>query len=339
MIASLEPIDSVGLIDVHAHWYPQLCLDRLTSIEGGLLTQAMEGNQRCLRLSGRSTALQLDESMNDLGARQALLQENGIDIQLLSFGAIDLGWLGSAATETARVVNAELASVAASSHRFRFLAAVPLDDAAGAAAALDEAVAAGAVGVGVTTTYRGLPLDAAELRPGWSVLAEVGLPVSIHPCLPRLGQDGTGGEFIPAGFPAETSLAAARVISGGLLEEFPSLRLLWSHGGGGTCMVMGRISSALKMTGSARDVRAFIAGSYFDVVTADPLVVRSAAEAFGVDHLMFGTDMPHRLESPTAVLDAVDHAIASEEDRSKVLSGTARGLFRLSTHPSGRAGT
>lgn len=331
MTVRRDPPDPARLIDAHAHWYPQLSLDRLTSIEGGLITRAMEGNQRCLKLAGHSTALQLDDSMNDLDARRALLDENNIDIQLLSFGAIDVGWVGGAAPEVARVINDDLASVAATSDRFRFLAAVPLDDPIEVSDILADAVANGAVGVGLTTTYRGLPLDAEELRAGWSVVAEVGLPISIHPCLPRLGQDRTGGEFIPAGFPAETSLAAARVIISGLVEQMPALRLLWSHGGGGTCMVMGRISAALRMTGSPRDIGDFLDRSYFDVVTADPLVIRSAAEAFGVDHLVYGTDMPHRLESPTAILDAVDEAISSTEGRAQVLFQTAERLFGLST--------
>jgi predicted TIM-barrel fold metal-dependent hydrolase len=55
---------------------------------------------------------------------------------------------------------------------------------------------------------------------------------------------------------------------------------------------------------------------WFDTVTQIPLAIRYALDFSGVDKLMFSSD--HPWVQPQAIIDAVDGASLSQEQREKV---------------------
>ena len=68
---------------------------------------------------------------------------------------------------------------------------------------------------------------------------------------------------------------------------------------------------------------------WFDTVTQIPLAIRYAVEFAGAGKLMFSSD--HPWVQPQPIVDAVEGAMLSEEQRQKVYSGTARNLFQLTS--------
>jgi predicted TIM-barrel fold metal-dependent hydrolase len=316
------------IIDAHAHWYSDECLAAVAQDSSDLELLKTADGARALRYRG-SLASFFPPFSGDLDARCALMDDLGVQTQLLSFGAVDVGWAGDRQADVARRVNDLFIDVCrARPGRFRFLASVPLDDARRMRAELDRALAAGAVGIGVTTTVGGRPLDAPEFRALWAVANDLGTPVYVHPCFPASGPRDDGGGFLMTGFPGETGLAATRLVLGGILEEFPRVPVIWSHLGGSLLASITRLDAGYRRFPTCpRPPSTYLARCYYDTVTNNGPALEAARALFGVDQLLFGTDEPHRLEPPREILDTVRERPWSDVEIAAVLGTSAERLF------------
>src|SRR5690606_27630451 len=98
------------------------------------------------------------------------------------------------------------------------------------------------------------------------------------------------------GNPVETALAGARLLFGGVLERFPDLRIILSHGGGALPSLVGRWRHGYE----ARDEAKVLARApienlrrlYYDTVVFDPVVLRHLVETVGASQVVLGTDYP-----------------------------------------------
>src|SRR5204862_7962028 len=135
----------------------------------------------------------------------------------------------------ARALNDGLAAAArAFPDAFVGLATLPLQDLPAALAELERAVHdLGLAGVEIATNLNGVELDDPTLDPFWARAEALRLAVLIHPHYVA-GAGRMGGYHLAnlVGNPAETALAGARLLFGGVLERFARLRLIRAHGGG-----------------------------------------------------------------------------------------------------------
>jgi aminocarboxymuconate-semialdehyde decarboxylase len=283
-----------------------------------------------LRLRG-SLASHLPLWSADFDDRLRLMDELGIDVQVLSSGALDVGWVGGGAPGVARRINDLLAEVCrAQPERFRFLATLPLGDRRAMLDELERALGLGAVGVGTTTTYGGQPLDAPEYRDFWREADARELPVAVHPCLPLDGPSGDPGTFLMAGFIGETTLAATRLVLAGVLEECPRVRVIWGHVGGALPMIVARLDAGYRRFPTCpRPVSEYLRRCYYDVVCTHGPALECARETFGAGVLLLGTDEPHRLDQPADILRTVKERPWPGEEIEAVLGGTAARLFGI----------
>jgi predicted TIM-barrel fold metal-dependent hydrolase len=88
--------------------------------------------------------------------------------------------------------------------------------------------------VEIAASVDGRDLDDASLDPVWAAAAALGVAVFVHPQAPILGDARFRKNNLTqvAGFPLETALAMTRVIFGGVLQRWPTLRWCFAHGGG-----------------------------------------------------------------------------------------------------------
>jgi len=99
-------------------------------------------------------------------------------------------------------------------------------------------------------------------------------------------------------------LAISRLIVRGILEDFPRIKLVSSHGGGGICEVIGRLDYAYELQdeafflGSYAPMRIkhppshYLKKMYLDTVTYNPPAVRMVLDWVGPDHVIYGSDAP-----------------------------------------------
>jgi aminocarboxymuconate-semialdehyde decarboxylase len=211
-------------------------------------------------------------------------------------------WLGlEDAQPLIRFLNEYTAQLCAqSSGHLIGMAAVPLQDVDAAVAELQYAVASlGLAAVEVGSNINGVAIGDSRFDPFFAACVALDVPVFVHALKPA-GMDRLVG---PAplqqvlGYPTDVGLAAASVITGGVLQRFPALRIAFSHGGGTLAMLLPRLQQGWKVFPALADSIAQspqeqVQKMYFDTLVFDALALRHLAATFGTGGLMLGTDYP-----------------------------------------------
>jgi aminocarboxymuconate-semialdehyde decarboxylase len=164
----------------------------------------------------------------------------------------------------------------------------------------------------------GLVLSDAAYEPLWEALDEVGAFLLLHP---TAGRDPRLDPFFLhnlLGGPGETALAAAHLAMSRVIERFPRIRFILSHGGGSAAMVAGRLSRGQAVRRPGADTGAPPMTTAFrhflvDCITHSEAALDLVAETFGRDHVLFGSDWPFSmgLTEPHAQLATVAPALRS----------------------------
>ena len=321
------------IVDMHAHVYPDGCFDEVLKARPEF---ALIRSQRGLSLTCRGSHTMSAPADADLSDRLRVMDEAGVKVEVLSVGALNIGWAGDAGAAAARRVNDGLAAVCREHpDRFRFVAALPWTGTAALVDELDRAMGLGAVGVGITTTIGSHTLDAPELREFWREANRRRLLVLVHPTFPLDGPANDRGEYLSVGYLGETAMAAAKLALGGVLEECPDVRIVWSHCGGGLCMVLDRIDRGYRRYEKClRPPSEYLRRCWYDTVTVSGPALDCARATFGADRLVYGTDEPHVPDGSRAVLAALRGRPWPETELDKVVSYNASEL--LSQGPYGR---
>lgn len=325
--------------DVHAHALPEGLLATLRSDGGAYGVEVLDtGDGTCVRYAGRVTTPPLPRDIAGLDARLASMDEARVDVQLVS-SWIDLTGYALPEAHAARyasVFNDALAeTVATHPDRFLGLCTAPLQAPQLAARELTRAVTElGMVGVEIATAVDGTDLDDPALDPFWGRAAELGVPVLIHPYASLAGR-GVSRHFLNnlVANPAESTVAIAHLIFGGVLERFPGLTFVMVHGGGFAPYQAGRWDrgyravagkTAANLTRPPSDwLRSNV---LFDTVLHDPAAVGRLVDWAGASRVVVGSDYPFPMGDLTPV-DTLDAAGLDDGARAAILHGNVQALL------------
>jgi len=329
----------VERIDAFAHILPKRYIEKLVA---HLERTMPAGRVRYYR----EGVFAFDPAITDLEARRRVTEQFGDYRQVLVLAVPPLEEVGepAVAAEFARLANVEMAELVAK-HPERFVgfaAALPLNGIDESLRELDRAVAdMGALGAQLFTNVNGVPLDHERFEPLLARIEAMGRTIWLHPTRDATRADYPSesasdyGLWWSLGWPYETAAALSRLVYSGCLERHPNLRLIAHHGAG----MVPHFSSRLAMGPGYRQVRDTLPRpplEYFHRIHGDtalfgaPHAVRCVLDFFGVDHVLFGTDMP--LGPP----DAVEKTIADVEGcgldeaaTAAVFAGNARRLLAI----------
>jgi len=252
----------------------------------------------------------------------------GCDFQIVSpwIDLLGYGLDAERGAQWARLMNTAMAGRPA-------LATVPLQDGRAAAAELQWALGRGLLGVEIGTNARGRELSDPSIEPFWAACEEARTPVFFHPAytIPTPRVESYYLHNLVAN-PLDTTLAAAQLIFGGVLDRHPDLVLILAHGGGYWPYQFGRFDRGHAVRPECRETakapRAYLRAFYYDTVVHSPEALRYLIGLVGADRVLLGTDIPFDMGDPTplATLDAADVAPA---DRQTIGHGNAAALFRI----------
>ncbi len=321
------PIAPGAIVDVHAHFYPEGCFDEVLKARPEF---ALARSERGLSLTCRGSHTMSAPVEEALADRLRTMDEAGVGVEVLSVGALNIGLAGDGDVPLARRVNDGLAEACREyPDRLRFVAALPWSRTADLVDELDRATGLGAVGAGLTTTVGEHTLDAPELREFWREAQRRKLLVLVHPTFPLDGPANDRGEYLAVGYLGETAMAATKLTLGGVLEECPDVRVVWSHCGGSLCMVLDRVDRGYRRYEKClRPPSEYLRQCcYFDTVSLSGPALDCARDTFGADRLVYGTDEPHVRDASRAVLAALRARPWPAAELEAILGGTARGLL------------
>jgi aminocarboxymuconate-semialdehyde decarboxylase len=101
-------------------------------------------------------------------------------------------------------------------------------------------------------------------------------------------------------FPGETGLAAASLITSGVLARHPGLRIAFSHGGGTLASLLPRlqhgwqVNPALKESAPLQPTDA-VRKMYYDSLVYEAGALRRLIDCFGETQVCVGSDYPFRI--------------------------------------------
>jgi aminocarboxymuconate-semialdehyde decarboxylase len=315
------------IIDVHAHVYPAGCF---TEVLKGRADFKLINNPRGQSLIYRGThVMSMPAEHDNLQKRLASMGDAGIDMAVLSVGALNIGWAGAREAAAASAINDGLAAVCRQHpSRFRFVAVLPTANHGEMIEELDRALELGAAGVGIATNIGDFQLSAPEVRHFWQEMSRRKLMVLIHPTCPCDAPQNDPGTFLSVGYPNETAMAATKLALAGVLAECPDASLVWSHLGGGLPMILDRIDRGFQRFSSCPHPPSYyLRRCYFDTACAHVPALHCARATWGVNTLVFGTDVPHVPNTEKETIVALNTTGWSTAELDDIFGATARRLM------------
>jgi aminocarboxymuconate-semialdehyde decarboxylase len=346
------------VIDLHTHVVPpHLAPDTDRGPRWPRIERAAGGNASVV-IDGK-VFRRIDSRCWDVERRLADMAQDGVTGQVLSpMPELLSHWLAPPSAEhLARITNEHIATmVAAAPDRFVGIGMVCAQDPERATRQLRDVRDLGFCGIEIGTHINGVPLGDPSLHPLYEAAESLELGIFIHPLHPagleRIG--AVGGLGAVAAFPLETALAAVSLLANGILDRFPRLKFLLSHGGGALPWIIPRLDFAWSLGGPFKGMLAERPSEvarwfWFDTILYDPKALRFLAQATDAGHIVVGSDYPFAIRQGRpggfveAALEDCD-AILFDNAISYLDGGNRKGAFAvrraddraaLRTHPVG----
>jgi aminocarboxymuconate-semialdehyde decarboxylase len=324
-LAALPP----GLIDLHTHAIDPDLPDLSARYEGRFPSVRRTSADRAQIILDGRVYREIDSRSWSARARIQDMDAEGVAAQVVAPTPVTMchGEPAAGARVLAAMQNDFLAGlVAEAPDRLLALGCVPLQDPEAAAGELRRCVGElGFAGVEIGTRAGDLELADPRFTPFFRAAADLGAVIFVHPVDltldPRLAGLRIG---FGLGMPAETAVAGGGLLVSGLLDELPELRICLAHAGGTLPAALPRLAMGQRLAGETAAQRLATTRArrlWCDSLSYDPAGLLFAADRFGPDHVVLGTDYPFdaRERPAGAVLTA-----AAGNPRAAELVGVAR---------------
>ncbi|XP_002737240.1 2-amino-3-carboxymuconate-6-semialdehyde decarboxylase-like [Saccoglossus kowalevskii] len=262
------------------------------------------------------------------------MDETGVSVQALSTVPVMFSyWAKPEDTlDLCHILNDDLAKTCKKyPTRFVGLGTVPMQAPELAVQELKRCVQElGFPGIQIGSHINEMNLDAPELQPIYAAAEEVGCAIFVHPW--DMDLSGRMSKYwLPwlVGMPAETTTAMCSLIFGGVLEEFPKLKVCFAHGGGAFPYTIGRIEHGFNVRPDLCAVdnpinpRKYLGKFYTDSLTHDPKALSLLVDVIGEGNVLLGSDYPFPLgeHHPGKLIESMENF--TPELKDKLLAGNA----------------
>lgn len=322
------------IIDFHNHFYPMEYIESLKRGSSKITVTEDEHGNPLLHSPGDINIVV--PGHRDIAYRQKVLDEAGVDVQVLTFTAP--GTIVEPAGRSAalaQIVNDALARIVGDrADQFTALATLPLNDPATSFHEVGRAIyELGFKGFMLYSNVNGTPLSDERFWPIYERASDEGVVMYIHPTYP-LGVEAMEKYWLMplVGFLMDTTLAAASLVFSGVVERFPGIKWVLGHLGGAVPYLAERFDRGYEAFAECREhiqsppseqLKQF----YYDTVNFDPNCLRLAIDFAGIDHILAGSDYPHQIGSLEKMVASINALDLSEDDREKILGGNAAHLL------------
>lgn len=320
----------IAPVDLHCHIFPAEAAGR------GRTSITVTRQDDAWRYVAGTRSMLLEDGLVNLDAQVEDMQRQRVAQRALSPPPFTLNYELPADERArwARAINDGIAeAVAGYPGHFVGFATLPLPDVAASVAELERAVTdIGMRGVEIATNINGVELDDPILEPLWEAAHWLDVPILVHPWY-NVGPSRMGDYYLSnlVGNPVETALAGARLVFGGVLERYPELKIILSHGGGALPHLVGRLRHGHKVRDEpkqrASDPIEHLSKLYYDTVVFDPMKLRHLVETVGATQVVLGTDYPFDMGEPDPV-GFVRGSGLPDDDIETILGNGARLLER-----------
>ncbi|WP_338599206.1 amidohydrolase family protein [Sulfolobus tengchongensis] len=320
-------------IDLHAHYFPLKIMKDMKDDLKFSVERIDKSNQISIRIGN---IVWNGEAYLGLLEEDKIIEETvrgEVDIRVLSLAPIS--YIYDLDEKTAMKFytrfNDELSKLSEKSNgKLLGFAGVPLQYPSLAVDELKRAVKdLGLKGVEIGTHINGRNLD--EFREFFSVIGSLGIPVFIHPQITDvIGKDRLRRYFFTniLGVPIEDTIAAAYLITSGIIQDY-NIKVILPHGGGFLPYQIGRLDHGYKTRSDVREKISkkpsdFLSNFYFDTLLFNNEILDFMIRFVGVDNIVLGSDYPFKM-GYFRPYDAIEHL--SNEEKEKICEINAKKLL------------
>jgi 5-carboxyvanillate decarboxylase len=276
--------------------------------------------------------------------RLQIMDDNNVDVHLLSLTSPGLQPLGDAAAVRLAIETNDLLADAIARHpdRYAGLAAIAPQVPEAAAKEIDRAINELHLnGIIINSHTRDEYLDEEKYWPILEAAESLGAAIYLHPRCPAavMAEPYYKYDLLPAiwGFQVETSLHVMKLLCSGVLDRFPKLTVVLGHMGEALPFWLHRIDRFQPVSTSTRNARKPLELRYSDYFRRNFLITTSGMpwgpvfqfclEAVGADRIMFAIDYPY--EDTAEAVNFLDAAPISDADKHKIYHKNAERVFHI----------
>jgi predicted TIM-barrel fold metal-dependent hydrolase len=330
-------------IDAFCHILPKPYFERLQKVSS-------EGAANLLKRTAPIRTLW------DLDERLRVIEPFEDYRQIISLAAPAIESLGEPAetADLARLANDEMAELVHSRPETfaDFIAGVPLNDVDATLTEIERAIGdLGALGIQIYTHANGLALDDPRFEPVFARMAELDRAIWVHPSRNSSWADyptepkSKYENWWLFGWPYDTSTFMARLVFSGIMSRHTNLKIITHHAGGMVPFFSGRVGAGMDSFGArtpeeegelvdsplkGRPIDTFRRFYADTAVFGAPHALRCAYDFFGVNHILFASDMPFDPVQGQFIRDTISDVESLDipaGDRERIYEGNARELL------------
>jgi aminocarboxymuconate-semialdehyde decarboxylase len=324
-------------IDVHAHILAEDTMSRMRKEAPaiGPRLERIDDDFAVLTVAG-TPYRPFPRGAWDMEKRLADLDAAGIDVQVVCNTPQTFLYNQDASLTAALAAlqNDEIArAVAANPQRLIGIATLPMQAPELAAAELRRAMGAlGLKGAQIGSNVNGRNLDDPALEALWAAADELGAFIMVHPTQVA-GADRLKPYYLTnlIGNPLDTTIAAACLVFGGVIERHPGIAFLMVHGGGFVPYQAGRFAHGWQVRPEPRATLktppdASLARLYFDTIVHAQPALEFLVSSVGAPRVLLGSDYPFDMGTLECARQVRALPIP-EADKATILGGTAMTLL------------
>ena len=302
-------------IDIHAHSTPQ-CFQR--AVLAGRDWHGMTAADG--ELFNPRNAWTPEQRLADMDSL-------GVDIQVVSTtaGFYQYGQEPAVTAAIARDCNDEIYQMTLDyPERLAGLATLPMQDARLTVAELERAVVQlGFKGAMIGDQVNGKTFDEPEFFPIWKAAEEMGALIFIHQGGQTIGSERQPRYHVrnTIGNLADRVVTFAAFTFGGVMDQFPDLKICLAHGGGYACFGAGRMDRGWQVRSEARvninqPPSNYLNKFYYDCLTHSEPALRMLIDSVGIERVVLGTDWPAdmRIDWPVSWVMGLESLTLEEKE-------------------------
>jgi aminocarboxymuconate-semialdehyde decarboxylase len=337
MGAKTKKVSKIKTIDVHAHIIPSTEVEAKYEEVFPKVSRDSFGRD-ILTIKGQ-LPFTISKQLFDVNLRLQEMDKTEVDMQALSImpPMIQYELESSLGVAYCRMQNDSIAQVVqAFPNRFVGLANVPLQIPREAANELERTMKdLGMKGAQITGYMDGKNLDAPELWPFYEKAEELGAFLLYHPRPPAGGGIAKYHLRNLVGLPFATSLAIASLIFGGVLKDFPRLKICFAHAGGFAPYQRGRWEHGYQVRLECKEKiqkppSEYFKLLFFDTVTHYIPALEYLIRTAGGERVLLGSDYPFDMADADPVGTVSQVKCISAREKRKILAENALEIFGMS---------
>lgn len=275
----------------------------------------------------------IENRLLDVGAtRLKLMDETGIDTQVLSLTSPSLHNLGVESVDLAIQTNDYLAEIVEEKpDRFQGFAALPMSVPKEAARELERSVESlglkGAMLCGRTGEKN---MDHRDFWELFGCAEKLGVPLFIHPQIPQKAvRDVYYSDFdeevnlalstYGLGWHYEAGMQFVRLVVAGVFDHFPDLQIILGHWGEVILFYVERLASLSRAAKLKRPFIDYVRENLY--VTSSGMYsercLKRAVDIIGIDRIVFSADYPYQYRPGRDARNFLEGTALSDQDKAK----------------------